>query len=40
MRRRKNQTKKTFFLLAFLVLIGIGIAYAVLTEKLTLNNTV
>ena len=40
MGRRRNQSKNTMFLLLFLVILGIGIAYAVLTETLTINNTV
>ena len=38
MRRRYNRNKNTFFLLTILILVGIGIAYAILTEQLNINN--
>ena len=39
MRRSNDQRKKLLFLLIFLVLVWFGVAYAVLTERLVINNT-
>ena len=40
MKTYKQNNKKTIMLLLILLAIGLGIGYAVLTEKLTINSTV
>ena len=40
MRRRNNEKSKFIILIALLFVLALGIGYAVLTEKLTINNTI
>ena len=40
MNRYKKQQQNFYFILSFLLILGLGIGYALLSEKLTLSNSI